>query len=140
MDHRRLRRLVTHRRQDLGGWGRILRLLQLLLGTQIQPPPRTKPSSDYQLSDPSGSDELDSEIQSKHASSYHFQRKDSRVLQKIGNVSYELLLPEDCKLHHTFHISQLKKYIGPTAIPNAKLPLLNPDGTYRNRSNCWKEN
>lgn len=52
-----------------------------------------------------------------------------RVLQKVGSVSYKLLLPEDCKLHDTFHISQLKKHVGPQAIPNPKLPLLNPDGT-----------
>ena len=52
-----------------------------------------------------------------------------RVLQKIGNVSYKILLPDECKLHHTFHISQLKKHIGPQAIPNAKLPLLNANGT-----------
>ena len=52
-----------------------------------------------------------------------------RVIQKVGTVAYKLLLPDDCKLHDTFHVSQLKKHIGPMAIPNPKLPLLNPDGT-----------
>lgn len=52
-----------------------------------------------------------------------------RVLQKVGSVSYKILLPDDCRLHNTFHISQLKKHIGPHAVPNPKLPLINPDGT-----------
>ena len=46
------------------------------------------------------------------------------VLKIIGKVSYKLLLPEDCLLHPSFHISQLKKHIGPDAVPNPKLPLL----------------
>lgn len=52
-----------------------------------------------------------------------------RVLEKIGVVSYRLLLPEGCKLHPTFHISQLKKHLGPNAVPIPHLPLLTEDGT-----------
>jgi hypothetical protein len=52
-----------------------------------------------------------------------------RVLQKVGQVSYKILLPEGYKLHHTFHVSQLKKHLGPNAVPSPTLPLLNPDGT-----------
>lgn len=52
-----------------------------------------------------------------------------RVLAKVGNTSYKILLPEGCLLHHTFHVSQLKKHLGPKAVPTAHLPLVNPDGT-----------
>lgn len=52
-----------------------------------------------------------------------------RILQKIGHASYKLLLPEGCQLHDTFHVSQLKQHLGPKAVPNPKLPLLNPDGS-----------
>lgn len=52
-----------------------------------------------------------------------------RVLQRIGKVPYQLLLPEGCQLHHTFHVSQLKKHIGPqVVIPSKHLPLVGPDG------------
>ena len=51
-----------------------------------------------------------------------------KVLAKVGNTSYKILLPEGCKLHHTFHVSQLKKHIGPKVVPNAQLPLLHDQG------------
>ena len=51
-----------------------------------------------------------------------------RVMEKIGAVAYRLLLPDDCQLHPTFHVSQLKKHIGPEAVPNPKLPLLDAQG------------
>jgi translation initiation factor IF-1 len=51
-----------------------------------------------------------------------------RVLAKVGQTSYRLLLPEGCKLHSTFHVSQLKKHKGPLAIPAPALPLIDDEG------------
>lgn len=51
-----------------------------------------------------------------------------RILKKVGNTAYQLLLPEGCKLHHTFHVSQLKQHIGDQVIPTKHLPLVDNQG------------
>jgi hypothetical protein len=51
-----------------------------------------------------------------------------RILKKVGNVAYQLQLPEGTLLHDVFHVNQLKRHLGPKAVPNPKLPLLTPDG------------
>jgi hypothetical protein len=50
------------------------------------------------------------------------------VIQLVGKRAYKLQLPEGTLLHDVFHVSQLKKHIGPKAIPSKNLPLVTPAG------------
>jgi hypothetical protein len=51
-----------------------------------------------------------------------------RVLQRVGQLAYKLLLPENAQIHNVFHVNQLKKHSGKMAVPNKNLPLLTADG------------
>ena len=51
-----------------------------------------------------------------------------KVLKKVGNLAYKLQLPEGTLLHDVFHVNQLKKHLGPNAVPNRSLPLVTAEG------------
>jgi hypothetical protein len=54
-----------------------------------------------------------------------------RVMKCIGPVTYQLLLPSGTQIHNVFHVSQLKKYLGPKAIPVPHLPLVDDKGNIK---------
>lgn len=51
-----------------------------------------------------------------------------KVLQKVGRVAYKLQLPQGTLLHNVFHVNQLKRHLGPNAVPNHTLPLVTATG------------
>ncbi|KAG8485931.1 hypothetical protein CXB51_019282 [Gossypium anomalum] len=69
---------------------------------------------------------------------FHLKRAQERMRQiaskkrsdrkaKVGQVPYKLTLPVGLRIHPTFHVSQLKKYIGKTST-SSMLPVVETDG------------
>ena len=51
-----------------------------------------------------------------------------KVVRKVGEVAYELELPEEREIHNVFHLSNLKKTIGKHIAPSTELPPLDDEG------------
>jgi hypothetical protein len=51
-----------------------------------------------------------------------------RIMRRVGEVSYELELPEGSKIHNVFHVSCLKKEVGQFISTSEDLPLLDEEG------------
>lgn len=48
-----------------------------------------------------------------------------KVLERIGNVAYRIQFPSSSKIHHVFHVSQLKPVLGANHSVNPLPSVLN---------------
>jgi hypothetical protein len=51
-----------------------------------------------------------------------------RIMRRVGEVAYELELPEGSKIHNVFHVSCLKKAVGQFISTSEELPPLDEEG------------
>jgi len=50
------------------------------------------------------------------------------IVDKVGLVAYKLKLPTETKIHPVFHVSCLKRHLGPSITPQIELPQVSEDG------------
>ena len=51
-----------------------------------------------------------------------------KLVRKVGEVAYELEIPEESKIHNAFHVSNLKKIVGQHISQSTELPPLDDEG------------
>ena len=59
-----------------------------------------------------------------------------KIIQKVGEVAYELELPPESKIHKVFHVSNLKKVVGQQIVTSFELPPLDDEGQLVLISEC----
>jgi hypothetical protein len=51
-----------------------------------------------------------------------------KVMERVGDLSYKLDLPDTTTIHPVLHVSQLKAHLGKNAIPLPNVPLVTAEG------------
>ncbi|XP_070036461.1 uncharacterized protein [Nicotiana tomentosiformis] len=56
------------------------------------------------------------------------REREFEIIQKVGHVAYKLKFSPSAKIHHVFHISQLKKKVRPQTMPSIDPPICSLEG------------